>query len=61
MMDHFALRYNMSLRMPLTVFQWICRESAAAGIPPATYTVKRLKELAQQDLVKDSSDDPEAA
>ncbi len=49
-MNHFQLRHSMSLRMPLELFQWIRAQSNEEGLPPATYTVRRLAELARQDL-----------
>lgn len=64
-MNHFptyALRHAMSLRVPLSLFDWIREKSEAEGLPPATYTVKRLEELAQLDLLKaEVQDDPDAA
>ena len=52
-MDHFQLRHCMSLRMPLSVFEWIRAQSKAEGIPPGRYAIQRLQELTQQDLQKE--------
>ena len=63
-MNHFPtvlLRHSMSLRVPLSLYEWICTKSNAEGLPPATFTVKRLEELARHDLQKVGPDDPEAA
>ena len=35
-------RYCMSLRVPLETYQWIREQSEAAGLPPASYTLKGL-------------------
>lgn len=48
----YEVRHSVSLRMPIDVLNWLIAKSADADLPVATYTVKRLKELARQDLVQ---------
>jgi hypothetical protein len=60
-MNHFPLyelRHAMSLRVPIELFRWIRSQSDAAGLPPATYALRRLEELARQDLQKGQEDGP---
>ena len=63
-MNHFptiVFRHSMSLRVPLSLYEWICTKSDAAGLPPATYTIRRLEELARNDVQKgEVQDGPEA-
>jgi len=46
----YEVRHSVSLRMPIDVLNWLIAKSGEADLPVATYTVKRLKELARQDL-----------
>jgi hypothetical protein len=58
-MNHFPLyelRHAMSLRVPIDLFRWIRSQADAAGLPPASYTVKRLQELANLDLRREVQD-----
>lgn len=48
----YEVRHSVSLRMPIDVLNWLIAKSEDAELPVATYTVKRLKELARQDLVQ---------
>jgi hypothetical protein len=48
----YKVRHSVSLRMPIDVLNWLIAKSADAELPVATYTVKRLKELARKDLVQ---------
>jgi hypothetical protein len=50
-------KYCMSLRIPLPTFGWIALKAASAGVPPAIYALRRLQELARQDLVTQDQHD----
>ena len=52
----FDIKHSVSLRMPIEVLDWLIAKSTEADLPVATYTVRRLKELARQDLVKGEQD-----
>lgn len=47
--------HAMHLRVKPATFAWLIAKAEEAGLPPATYTNKRLEELANLDLLQESS------